>query len=126
MKVILAWVLLSWVSVFLFWLFDTFLIVLLLGLLNSIGYAAGMPTAQWEFSTEYNNTYADKKQLKQIDSNASSAPLKMLLNLANVLGLFVWWMLVWVFGYAGTFFVFGWILIWIFVVSVVKGEEWKL
>lgn len=126
MKVILSWVLLSWVSVFLFWLFDTFLIVLLLGLLNSIGYAAGMPTAQWEFSTEYNNTYADKKQLKQIDSNASSAPLKMLLNLANVLGLFVWWMLVWVFGYAGTFFVFWWILIAIFVVSVVKGKEWKL
>jgi len=44
-----------------------------------------MPTSQAEFSSEYNNTYAEKKNLKTIDSNASRAPLKMLLNLANVL-----------------------------------------
>lgn len=126
MKVILAWVLISGISVFLFGFFNTLWIVLILGLLNSIWYAAAMPTAQWEFSTEYNNTYAQKMNLSKIDSNARAAPLKMLLNLANVLGLFVWWMLVAIFGYSFTFLIFGAILIAIFIASIVKGKEWKL
>lgn len=126
LKVLLAWVLLSWISVFLFWFFETFLIILVLWILNSVWYAAAMPTSQAEFSTEYNNTYAIKKKLNQIDSNASAAPLKMLLNLANVLWLVVWWLLVWIFGYPWTFIVFGAILIIIFVASIVKGKEWKL
>jgi hypothetical protein len=67
--------------------FQTFELVLILGLLNSIGYAAAMPLSQADFSDEYNQVYAEKGKLSEIDSNASSAPLKMLLNLANVVGL---------------------------------------
>ena len=61
--------------------------MLALGLLNSLGYAAAMPLSQGDFSDEYNQVYSDKNKLAEIDSNASSAPLKMLLNLANVIGL---------------------------------------
>ena len=43
-----------------------------------------MPLAQSDFSDEYNQVYSDKNNLTEIDSNASSAPLKMVLNLANV------------------------------------------
>lgn len=126
LKILLPWILISWISVFLFWMFETFLLVLLLWLLNSLWYAAWMPTSQAEFSSEYNNTYAEKKNLKTIDSNASRAPLKMLLNLANVLWLFVWWILVSIIWYSWTFFVFGSILIAIFVLSIKNMKEWKL
>ncbi|MDD4151370.1 MAG: MFS transporter [Candidatus Gracilibacteria bacterium] len=126
LKILLPGILISGISVFMFGIFETFLLVLLLGLLNSLGYAAGMPTSQAEFSSEYNNTYAEKKNLKTIDSNASRAPLKMLLNLANVLGLFVGGIFVSIIGYAGTFFLFGFILIAIFVLSIKNMKEWKL
>lgn len=126
MKVILTWVLISGISVFLFWFFNTLWIVLILWLINSLWYAASMPTAQWEFSTEYNNTYSQKMNLSKIDSNAAAAPLKMLLNLANVLWLFVWGMLVWIFGYSFTFLIFWAILIAIFIASIINWKEWKL
>lgn len=82
--VIVVGALLSAMSICLFGIFQTFEIVLILGLLNSIGYAAAMPLSQADFSDEYNQVYAGKNKLTEIDSNASSAPLKMLLNLANV------------------------------------------
>lgn len=126
LKVLLAWVIVSWVSIFLFWVYDTLLAILFLWILNSFWYAAGMPLSQWEFSIEYNNSYADKNNLKQIDSNASSAPIKMLSNLANVLWLVAWWILIQMFWYNWTFFVFGWIMILTFVVSIVKMKEYKL
>jgi hypothetical protein len=126
LKVLLAWVLLSWLSIFLFWVYDTFVAILFLGLLNSVWYAAGMPLSQWEFSIEYNNSYAEKNSLKQIDSNASSAPIKMISNLANVLWLITWGILLQIFWYSWTFFVFGWILIATFIVSIVKMKEYKL
>ncbi len=125
-KVLMFWVLISGISIFMFWLFDSLFIVLWLWLLNSIWYAAGMPLSQWEFSSEYNKTYAEKKNLKQIDANASSAPIKMLWNLANVWWLVIWWILIQIFGYMWTFFVFGGILIWIFGLSIIKKKEYKL
>ena len=85
-----------------------------------------MPISQGEFSNEYNITYADKKKLKQIDANASSAPIKMLSNLANVWWLIIWWILIQIFGYMWTFFVFGWMLIWVSILSIVKKKEYKL
>ena len=112
--------------VFLFWFFNTLWIVLILWLINSLWYAASMPTAQWEFSTEYNNKKKKKMNLSKIDSNAAAAPLKMLLNLANVLWLFVWGMLVWIFGYSFTFLIFWAILIAIFIASIINWKEWKL
>jgi len=126
LKVLLVWVLISGISIFLFWVFSTFITILILWIINSIWYAASMPISQWEFSAEYNNTYAEKKKLKQIDSNASSAPIKMISNLANVLWLVSWWILLQLFWYTWTFFVFWGILIAIFIISVVKRTEYKL
>ncbi|EKE28646.1 MAG: hypothetical protein ACD_3C00036G0002 [uncultured bacterium (gcode 4)] len=124
--VIMAWVLVSWISILLFWAFTTFGIILLLWVVNSFWYAAAMPLSQWEFSDEYNSVYAEKKNLTEIDSNASSAPLKMLLNLANVVWLIIWWLLVFVVWYPWTFFVFWVFLLTLFVLSLVKRKEWKL
>lgn len=125
-KILLLWVLVSWVSIFLFWFFESLVFILILWLVNSLGYAAWMPISQWEFSTEYNNTYALKKNLKQIDANASSAPIKMLANLANVWWLILWWVLIQIFWYKWTFIVFWWIMIAIFLIWILKWKEYKL
>lgn len=124
--VIMAWVILSWISIFLFWFFSSFFIILIFWLINSLWYAAAMPLSQWNFSEEYNNVYAEKKKLMEIDSNASSAPLKMLLNLANVLWLVLWWLLVSVLWYVWAFVVLWLVLIWIFIIWIIKKDEWKL
>ncbi|MDP2091092.1 MAG: hypothetical protein Q8K30_05870 [Candidatus Gracilibacteria bacterium] len=126
LKVLLGGTLLSGVSIFLFGVYGTLLAILFLGILNSFGYAAGMPLSQGEFSIEYNNTYAEKNNLKQIDSNASSAPIKMIANLANVIGLVIGGILIELFGYSGTFFVFGSVFIFVFVLGVLKRKEYKL
>jgi hypothetical protein len=57
--------------------------------MNGFGYAAAMPLAQSSFSEEYNDQFALKNNLSEIDSVASAAPMKMIANLANVLGLFL-------------------------------------
>jgi len=44
-----------------------------------------MPLAQSSFSDKYNEHYAHIRNSKEIDSNASAAPLKILSNFANVL-----------------------------------------
>ena len=92
--VILSGVLLSGISMLFFGVFNGFFIILFLGIANSIGYAAAMPLAQGEFSDSYNQVYAQKRKLMEIDSNASAAPLKMILNLANVVGLIIGGLLV--------------------------------
>ncbi len=112
--VIFSGVLLSGISMFLFGVFDGFFVILLLGIGNSIGYAAAMPLAQGEFSDSYNQVYAEKRHLTEIDSNASAAPLKMILNLANVVGLIVGGILVATVGFNGTFFVLGILLMTLF------------
>lgn len=61
--------------------------VMLFALLNSAGYAAGMSLGQMSFLDVYNKEYAEMKNLKEIDSNASAGPMKILQNLANVFGL---------------------------------------
>ena len=44
-----------------------------------------MPLAIATFSERYNSEYAKIYDTQEIDSNASAAPLKMLLNIANVI-----------------------------------------
>lgn len=124
--VMFAWVLVSWISIFLFWVFNSFWMILLLWIVNSFWYAASMPLSQWDFSDEYNQVFATKKNLTEIDSNASSAPIKMLLNLANVVWLVLWWLLVTIIWYTWTFVVFWAFLIWLFFISISKKKEWKL
>jgi hypothetical protein len=125
-KIMIPWLLLGWISMFIFWVSNWIYMVLLAWLLNWLWYASCMPTSQWEFSNEYNITYSNKNNLKQIDANASSAPTKMLSNLANVIWLALGWFMLSIFDYIGTFFLLGAILIWLFVVSVWKGKEFKL
>lgn len=124
--VIFFGVILSGISMFLFGLFEGFVPILILGILNSVGYAAAMPLAQGEFSDVYNQVYATKQKLVEIDSNASAAPLKMILNLANVFGLIMGGFFVGVFGFNGTFFFFGAVLMGIFVLTMIQKTEWKL
>lgn len=126
LKLILTWTIVSGISILMFWMFDALIIILFLWLINSLWYAASMPTSQWEFSIEYNNTYAKKKKLKTIDANASSAPIKMVANLANVCWFIIWWLLIQMFGYTWTFFVFWSILIWVSILSILKQEDYKL
>lgn len=85
-----------------------------------------MPLSQSEFSEEYNQIYAQKNNLQEIDSNASSAPLKIVLNFANVLGLVVGGLIVAIVGFNGTFFFFGSCLVAICVMGIMKKAEWKL
>ena len=125
-SVIFAGVLLSGISMFCFGIFDTFFMILLLGVGNSIGYAAAMPLAQGEFSDSYNQVYAEKRKLTEIDSNASAAPLKMILNLANVVGLILGGLLIAIVGFNGTFFVLGLILLVLFTLSIVNKVKWGL
>lgn len=124
--VVFVWVLISWISLFFFWFFSSFIYILMLWLVNSVWYAAAMPLSQGEFSDEYNSVYASKKNLTEIDSNASSAPLKMLLNLANVIWLVAWWALVAIFGYTFTFILCWIFLLSLFVISLIKKKEWSL
>jgi hypothetical protein len=61
--------------------------VLICALINSLGYACGMSLGQREFLESYNHIYAEKMGLTEIDANASAGPMKILQNLANVIGL---------------------------------------
>ncbi|MCK9272329.1 MFS transporter [Candidatus Gracilibacteria bacterium] len=124
--IIFAGVLFSGISIFLFGFFEGFTIILFLGLINSIGYAAAMPLAQGDFSEEYNNVYAAKNNLSEIDSNASSSPLKMILNLANVIGLLLGGLLVFVLGFNATFVIFGIFLLVLFGFGIVNKIKRKL
>lgn len=102
------------------------MVILVLGMINSIGYAAAMPLTQGEFSDSYNQIYAEKRQLTEIDSNASAAPLKMILNLANVVGLMFGGFLLAITGFGGTFFVLGILVLTLFSLSIFNKVKWEL
>lgn len=108
-KVAMMWVFLSWSSLVLLWLNAEAgpVMVMLFALLNSAGYAAGMSLGQMSFLDVYNKEYAEMKNLKEIDSNASAWPMKILQNLANVFGLMLGWAILWLLEYKWFFIVFG-------------------
>lgn len=64
-------------------------IILPLALVNSLGYACGMSTGQNQFLDIYNRIYAEHENLSEINANASSGPMKVVQNLANVFGLVI-------------------------------------
>jgi MFS family permease len=90
--------------------FSSVIVFIALGIVNSLGYAAGMGVSQGVFLDVYNNFYAKKLNLTEIDSNASASPMKIIQNLANVIGLFVGGVLLAIFGFMGFFIVFGFLL----------------
>ncbi len=65
----------------------TTILFLILALINSLGYSCGMALGQTQFLDAYNTIYAKTLNLKEIDSNASAGPMKILQNTANVIGL---------------------------------------
>ena len=69
-----------------FAMFDTMNPVVIIGLalINSLGYACGMSTGQNKFLDTYNRIYAEHENLSEINANASSGPMKVIQNLANV------------------------------------------
>ena len=79
----------SGVSIFLMSTVDSIAAVIFLGIVNSLGFAAGMGITCGQFLDSYNVFYAKKFELAEIDSNASAAPMKIIQNLANVIGLCV-------------------------------------
>lgn len=76
--------------------------IIAIALVNSLGYACGMAIGQNVFLDGYNKIYAEHEKLKEIDANASAGPMKVVQNLANVVGLGLGGILVG-FGF-GTFF----------------------
>ena len=132
-NVLMLWTFLSWISLFLFTFFsDNVTIILILWLINSVWYAAVIWLWQWMFSEKYNVLYAVRNNLKQIDSTVSAAPLKIVLNLANVVWLLLGSIILQLMWFKGFFFAFGWLLIWLFVYSLMNykrindsGKEWE-
>ncbi len=112
--------LVSGISIILFAFVGGIPFVILFGVLNSLGYAAGMGLAQGGFLELYNSEYAKKQNLTEIDSNASASPMKMIQNAANVLGLTLGGLLLAIFGFTGFFVFFGIALISLAAVSLVK------
>lgn len=117
-KVMVSWLLISAVSMFLFGFSGTIFFLLIAGLMNGVWYASSLSLSQSEFSSEYNNTYADKNDLKQVDTTASSAPIKMLANLANAVWLMFGGVLIQMLWYTLTFIILWLILLGLFVGSI--------
>jgi hypothetical protein len=124
-KVVMLGSLLSSWSLFMFGFVDALWFVLLFWLINSIWYAAVMPIAQATFWEKYNNEYAKKFNLKEIDSTVSAAPLKIVLNFANVVWLLIWWFIVGILDFNWFFIFFSICLFWIFLYSFINREKFS-
>jgi MFS family permease len=83
------------------------LIILSCAMVNSMGYACAMSLGQKWFLDTYNKIFAEHQWLKEIDSNASAGPMKILQNFANVIGLVFGGFILGVLDYRGFFIVFG-------------------
>ena len=82
-----------------------------------------MPLGLATFLDVYNNVYAQKLALAEIDSNASAAPMKMLLNAGNVIGLVIGGTAVGLLGYTGFFVVFSFVLFSLLVATVINKSN---
>lgn len=122
--VAMIWIFLSGTSLLLLWLNTESgpVMVMFFALLNSTGYAAGMSIGQWVFLDVYNKEYAEMKNLKEIDSNASAGPMKILQNLANVFWLVLGWAILWLLEYKW-FFIAFWLCILTFVYWSYKNRK---
>ena len=96
------------------------------GMMNSTGYAAGYPMSQSIFADEYNKAYSKAMNLSVINADVSAAPLKILNNLANALGLIFGGALISFIGFTGMFFAYGWAVLAWWIVSLKKKNDWKL
>ena len=78
-----------------------------LGIINSTGYAASYPMSQSIFADEYNKAYSRTAESNVINADVSAAPLKILNNFANAVGLIFGGALISFVGFSGMFIVYG-------------------
>jgi MFS family permease len=100
-------------------------IILSLALVNSLGYACGMSTGQNQFLDIYNRIYAEHEKLTEINANASSGPMKVIQNLANVIGLVIGGALL-IFGFPAFFILFWLIILGILAWTITAGKKIQL
>lgn len=122
-KVVMFGNMLSAISLICFWIFDGIFFVMLFWILNSVWYAATMPLAQATFSGIYNEEYAKKFNLKEIDTTVSAAPLKIVINTTNVIWLLCGSLLVKLMWFNFFFIIFGVVLGGFFIFSFVKMRK---
>lgn len=131
-NIIVVWLFFSWISLFLLALFGRMenlaglMLVVCMGLLNSAWYAAGYPMSQAIFADEYSRAYAKANNTTVINADAAAAPLKILNNFANAVGLIFWWALITFSGFTGMFIIYGSLLILWGILSLRKRTSWKL
>lgn len=100
--------------------------VVIFGMINSTGYAAGYPMSQAIFADEYNKSYARVTESNIINADVSAAPLKILNNFANAVGLIFGGALISLVGFSGMFVVYGSAVLAWGIVSLKKKLSWKL
>jgi len=101
-------------------------IIVFFAILNSVGYAAGSPMSNSIFADEYNKGYSKAMALNVIDTDVSAAPLKMLNNLANAVGLILGGALISFTGFNGMFIVYGCFVLFWAILSIKKRIPWNL
>lgn len=101
-------------------------IVVGLGMLNSTGYAASYPMSQSIFADEYNKSYARVTESNIINADVSAAPLKILNNFANAVGLIFGGALISFVWFSGMFVVYGAAVLAWGIVSIQKKVPWNL
>ncbi len=103
------WLIVSWLSLLFMWFFadsKNILLLMSLAVINSVWYAICMSISQSLFLESYNKVFANFYNLKEIDANASAAPYKIIQNIANVLWLFFWWLILASLQYVWFFIIF--------------------
>lgn len=123
----IIWLTLSGVSLIIMWICASLdimhpWIIISIALINSIGYACGMSTWQNQFLDIYNRVYAEHENLSEINSNASSGPMKIIQNLANVIWLVFGWLLLWLW-FPAFFIIFGSIILFILYMTISHKED---
>jgi MFS family permease len=120
------WLWLSGVSLLamgIFWSYLPWVAVIFLAVINSIWYACWMALGQNGFLENYNKIYATSNGLTEIDANAAAGPMKILQNLANVIGLMLWGIILSILWYSGFFIIF-WLIILFTLVWSIRYREY--
>ncbi len=130
--IITGWLLLSGISLFLLSIFGNMegiwglIGVILMGLGNSAGYAAWYPMSQSIFADAYNTAFAQRNNTTIINADAAAAPLKILNNFWNAVGLMIGWALITFFDFTGMFIIYWSLLIFWSIMSMKKRIAWEL
>jgi Major Facilitator Superfamily len=102
------------------------IVVVGLGIINSTGYAASYPMSQSIFADEYNKAYSRTAESNIINADVSAAPLKILNNFANAVGLIFGGALISFVGFSGMFIVYGMTMLAWGIMSLKKKKSWDL